>query len=120
MVASVPDEVMRSISTEGSRSATASASSTSPAVGAPNEVPRCVAACTAAITSGSAWPRISGPHEHTQSTYSLPSTSYRSGPAPEAMKIGSRPIERIARTGELTPPGRTLSARANSARSPAG
>ena len=27
-------------------------------------------------------------------------------------KIGSRPIERIARTGELTPPGRYLSARA--------
>ena len=28
-------------------------------------------------------------------------------PLPEAMKIGSRAIDRIARTGELTPPGRT-------------
>src|SRR5215217_8059084 len=31
------------------------------------------------------------------------------------MKIGSRPIARIARTGELTPPGRTARARSNSA-----
>jgi hypothetical protein len=32
-------------------------------------------------------------------------------PLPEAMKIGSRPIARIARTGELTPPGITRRAR---------
>src|SRR5579862_2073542 len=32
-------------------------------------------------------------------------------PLPEAMKIGSRPIERIARTGEFTPPGITRCAR---------
>ena len=43
--------------------------------------------------------------------YSLPSTSRIREPLPEAMKIGSRPIERIARTGELTPPGSRLSAR---------
>src|SRR5436305_6919725 len=30
------------------------------------------------------------------------------------MKIGSRPIARIARTGEFTPPGRTALARSNS------
>src|SRR6202030_336288 len=35
----------------------------------------------------------------------LPSTSISSAPSPRAMKIGSRPIARIARTGELTPPG---------------
>jgi hypothetical protein len=43
--------------------------------------------------------------------YSLPSTSVIVAPSPEAMKIGSRPIERIARTGELTPPGRRSTAR---------
>jgi len=32
-------------------------------------------------------------------------------PLPDSMKIGSRPIERIARTGELTPPGITRCAR---------
>src|SRR5215212_4369189 len=37
-----------------------------------------------------------------------------SGPSPRAMKIGSRPIARIARTGEFTPPGRTAWARVNS------
>src|ERR1035441_784120 len=41
----------------------------------------------------------------------LPSTSISSAPSPRAMKIGSRPIARIARTGELTPPGSTSSAR---------
>src|SRR3954447_752006 len=37
-----------------------------------------------------------------------------SGPSPRAMKIGSRPIARMARTGELTPPGRSARARSNS------
>ena len=41
----------------------------------------------------------------------LPSTSSSSAPSPRSMKIGERPIERIARTGELTPPGRTSWAR---------
>src|SRR3954468_9551429 len=46
--------------------------------------------------------------------YSLPSTSTSREPWPLAMKIGSRPIERIARTGEFTPSGRTARARLNS------
>src|SRR4051812_8033867 len=46
--------------------------------------------------------------------YEWPSTSTSSAPAPLATKIGSRPIERIARTGEFTPPGRTARARSNS------
>src|ERR1700712_39192 len=46
--------------------------------------------------------------------YERPSTSTSSAPDPEATKIGSRPIERIARTGEFTPPGRTARARSNS------
>src|SRR6202040_2673520 len=41
----------------------------------------------------------------------LPSTSTSSAPSPRAMKSGSRPIARIARTGELTPPGSTSRAR---------
>ncbi len=41
----------------------------------------------------------------------LPSTSISSAPSPRATKIGSRPIARIARTGELTPPGISSSAR---------
>ncbi len=63
--ASVPEEVMRSISTDGTRRATSSASSTSAAVGAPNVVPFSAAAATAASTGGKAWPWISGPHEQT-------------------------------------------------------
>ncbi len=66
MDASVPDEVIRIMSTEGSRADTSSASSTSAAVGAPNGCPR-EAACTAARISGWAWPWIA-PHEQTQST----------------------------------------------------
>src|SRR4051794_26551391 len=46
--------------------------------------------------------------------YSLPSTSTSREPCPLATKIGSRPIERIARTGEFTPPGSTARARLNS------
>src|SRR3712207_34261 len=38
-----------------------------------------------------------------------------SAPAARSMNTGSRPIARIARTGELTPPGRTRTARAYSA-----
>ena len=68
IVASVPDEVMRSISTEGMRVATSSASAISPRVGAPKLVPRSAAAMTASRISGWAWPWISGPHDITQST----------------------------------------------------
>ena len=68
MVASVPELTMRSFSTAGTRRATSSASSTSASVGAPNEVPRAVAACTASTTRGWACPAISGPHEQTRST----------------------------------------------------
>src|SRR3954449_10369137 len=46
--------------------------------------------------------------------YALPSTSTSSAPDPLATKIGSRPIERMARTGEFTPPGSTARARLNS------
>jgi hypothetical protein len=65
MVASVPEEVIRTISTDGTRRAISSARSTSPCVGAPNVVPRSAAATTAAMTSGLAGPWMSGPHEHT-------------------------------------------------------
>src|SRR3954467_7535226 len=66
---------------------------------------------TASTTAGFAWPRISGPQEEIQSMYRLPSASITLHPSPRSMKIGSRPICCIARTGELTPPGRTSTAR---------
>ena len=66
--ASVPEEVMRTISAEGTRSTTSAASSTSASVGAPKLVPAAAAALTASTTSGCAWPAISGPHDMTQST----------------------------------------------------
>jgi hypothetical protein len=63
--ASVPEEVMRSISTPSTLRATSAASSTSPAVGAPKLVPLAAASPIAASTCGWACPWISGPHEHT-------------------------------------------------------
>ena len=63
--ASVPDEVIRSMSTDGMRAVTASASSTSPAVGAPKDVPWAAASATASRIAGCAWPWISGPQEQT-------------------------------------------------------
>ena len=76
MVASVPELTSRTFST-GVRATISSASSTSPAVTVPNEVPRAAAAVTAASTSGCACPRIIGPHEQTRSTSSRPSASAR-------------------------------------------
>ena len=110
-MASVPDEVIRTISTDSTRSATSAASVTSPLVGAPKEVPSVAVEATASTTAGWACPAISGPQEQTQSTYSLPSTSKIRAPRPPATKIGSRPIDRMARTGEFTPPGIRSSAR---------
>jgi hypothetical protein len=65
IVASVPEEVMRSISIASIRRVTSRASSTSPAVGAPKLVPLAVASVTAATIRGWAWPWINGPHEQT-------------------------------------------------------
>ena len=59
---------MRSISADGTRATTASASSISPSVGAPKLVPPAAAARTAATTAGCACPATSAPQEHTQST----------------------------------------------------
>ena len=58
---------MRTISTDGMRSTISSASSTSPSVGAPKVLPRPRPRVIACSTCGSAWPRISGPQEQTQS-----------------------------------------------------
>src|SRR5580765_6677012 len=91
-----------------------SASSTSAAVGAPNDSPVPAAVRTASTTAGWACPRIIGPHEQTRSTYRLPSTSVSHGPAAEAMNRGVPPTALNARTGEFTPPGIAARARANS------
>src|SRR5580698_6024721 len=90
------------------------ASSTSPGVAAPNDVPSESAADTASTTAGCACPRIIGPQEQMRSTYWRPSTSNRYGPAPLAMNLGTPPTGPNARTGEFTPPGVTSTARANS------
>ncbi len=45
----------------------------------------------------------------------MPSASTTYGPTPETMKRGVPPTALNARTGELTPPGVTASARANHA-----
>ena len=68
MVASVPELTSRTCST-GARAMISAASSTSPGVAAPNDVPRASASDTAATTDGCACPRIIGPQEHTRSTY---------------------------------------------------
>src|SRR5919112_555171 len=54
------------------------------------------------------------PDEVMRNISALGTRSTTSGPSPRAMKIGSRPIARIARTGEFTPPGRSARARSNS------
>jgi len=65
IVASVPEDTRRTISMLGTRATSSSASSISASVGAPKVSPRAAASCTARTVSGSAWPRISGPHEPT-------------------------------------------------------
>src|ERR1700677_1106918 len=113
MVASVPELTSRTIST-GARATISSASSTSPGVAAPNDVPRASASATAPTTAGWVCPRIIGPQEQMRSTYWRPSTSNRYGPAPRSMNLGTPPTGPNARTGEFTPPGVTAAARANS------
>ena len=54
MAASVPDDTRRTFSTDGTRAQIASASSTSPSVGTPYEVPPAAARCTASTTAGCA------------------------------------------------------------------
>ena len=68
IVASVPDETKRIFSSDGIMNCSSSPSSTSRAVGAPNVVPDAAVCTIAAITSGSAWPSTSGPHDPTKST----------------------------------------------------
>ena len=71
--ASVPDETSRTCSIDGTASAISTASSTSRSVGAPKLIPSSAAERTASTVSGSAWPKISGPHDCTQSSRRRPS-----------------------------------------------
>jgi hypothetical protein len=68
IAASVPEETRRTISTDGTASTSSAASSTSRSVGAPKLVPSSAASRTASTVSGSACPKMSGPHDMTQST----------------------------------------------------
>jgi hypothetical protein len=65
IVASVPEDTRRTISTEGTIRATASARRTSASVGTPNEVPRPAARTAASTISGRAWPKSSAPQDWT-------------------------------------------------------
>ncbi len=65
IVASVPDETRRTMSMPGTAATIRSASSTSPAVGAPNDVPRAAAAVAAWTISGRACPKSNAPHDWT-------------------------------------------------------
>ena len=61
LVASVPEFISRTISQLRDPLAIASASTISPGVGAPYDVPRVAASATAAVIAGWAWPRIIAP-----------------------------------------------------------
>ena len=61
MAASVPDDTSLTCWQPATRAQMASASSTSPSVGAPKVVPRPAARSTAPTTAGWAWPRIEAP-----------------------------------------------------------
>jgi hypothetical protein len=65
IVASVPEETKRTLSTDGTWRTTRSASSISSAQGAPKDVPRAAVSWTAARIFGWTWPRIMGPQEPT-------------------------------------------------------
>ena len=82
IAASVPDETSRTSSIVGKASLISSASSTSRSVGAPNVVPAAAASRTASIVSGSACPKMSGPHDCTQSSRRRPSAVSRYAPSP--------------------------------------
>ena len=77
IVASVPDEVNLTCSTEFTCSFIISERIVSPSVGAPKLNPFDKEFFTAEITSSFACPTIAGPQEQIVSTYRLPSTSYK-------------------------------------------
>ena len=61
LVASVPEFINRTRSQLGTRSPISSASFISRGVGAPYDVPSVVAAVSARVTAGWAWPRMTAP-----------------------------------------------------------
>ena len=63
----------------------------------------------------SSWGPLIAGHAHPRVIEAVGAAAARGtsfGAPTEATKIGSRPIERIARTGEFTPPGNSSTARA--------
>ena len=67
MVASVPLEQRRTMSSPGTRAHSSSAKRSSPSVGAPKLAPRAMASWTARTTAGWACPRMRGPQLPTRS-----------------------------------------------------
>ncbi len=113
IVASVPEETSRTMSTPGSASTILAASSTSASVGAPNDVPRAAASEAARTISSRACPNSNAPHDCTRSTRRTPSASITKAPSPRSANHGVPPTAPNARTGESTPPGIRVRARAN-------
>jgi hypothetical protein len=75
MVASVPEDTRRMRSRVGKAPRSSSPRATSRSVEAPKVVPASAAERMAATTSGSACPRMSGPHDPMKSMYRFPSAS---------------------------------------------
>ena len=69
IVASVPELTILTFSTEGTISIIFEAIFVSSSVGAPKVVPFFEQFIIASIVYSSAWPKINGPHEPTQSIY---------------------------------------------------
>ena len=83
MVDSVPEFVNRHCG-RPKRSASSSATTIEPSVGAAKWVPRSMRAFTAAPTVGFAWPIAITPKPLWKSTYSWPSTSQTRAPSPRS------------------------------------
>jgi hypothetical protein len=90
MVASVPEEVKRTLSTDGIDAAIRSAHSTSRRLPAPKWVPRCSCRSTASTTVGWAWPRSRAPWPMVKSTSSRPSTSHLRAPPARSTWMAGR------------------------------
>src|SRR5258708_3060491 len=91
IVASVPLETKRIFSMKGIARVISVASSSSSSVVTPKLVPRRAWSAIASLIAGFACPTIMAPQEHTKSSSSFPSASYRFCPLPPSMTSPSPP-----------------------------
>ena len=114
VVASVPLETSRTFSTEGSAWRMSSASSISRRDGAPKLVPPRAASTTASTVAGCGVPEDERPPRADVVDVAVAVDVGQPGALAAREEDGSPPTPRKARTGELTPPGISSRARANS------